>query len=615
MRTHNHKLIGLAAFLLAVTIFSFVPGFGAVAAADPLYTLDPTETSKQWYLSRIQVPRAWEKTTGSSDIIVAVVDTGINGQHEDLSDGRVVRGFINYCKVLNAAEDQCLLRITSEVDAGVNSDDNGHGTIVAGIIGAAANNGKGIAGINWQVKLMPIKALDANGSGLSSDVALGIRWAVDHGAKIINLSIGGSGLGGAEILQEAVSYAFRNNVLVVAAAGNDSSDTGGNLNLAPSMPVCADGGQNMVVGVAAVDIGDRKAGFSSYGANCVDIAAPGTASFVSRQEKKGLISTYYDPARPGRNDLYVSALGTSLAAPMVSGVAALTLSVFPDLDVKVLRDRLTASVDNIDQFNTSACEGTTCVGQIGVGRLNAYKAVTSLPLFSSGVVIEGPTGIFLVERGLKRPIADFVLKQRFAGVTTVQTEQAQIDALPVGEPLPPVDGTIIKEPQGPTVYLLEDSALHALSYAAFRSRGLKFENVVTLPAEIIATYKRGADALLANGSLLKAPDHPAVFVFENGARRLVSYFVFKQHAFDAHPIAELSLEEMARYPVEAKLYPPFDGTLVKGAISATVYAVEGGVLRGLTAAAFANRGYSFGSVQTVPQEEIVQYQMGADIIQ
>ena len=602
------------ALLFCILSFQFFITSPATAAGDPLFTLDAADGGKQWHLQKIQLPRAWEKTAGSSNIIVAVVDTGINGQHEDLDDGRVVRGLLNYCQVLTASGDECLARVRSEVDAGVNSDDNGHGTLVAGIIGAETGNGLGIAGINQNIKLMPIKVLDAFGSGLASDVAYGIKWAVDHDARIINLSIGGSGLGGSEVLQEAISYAFRNNVLVVAAAGNDTSEQGINLNELPSMPVCADGGQNMVVGVAAVDALDRKARFSDYGSNCLDIAAPGAFSFTSRQEKKGIVSTYYDPQQAGKNDLYAFAVGTSLAAPMVSGAAALTLAAFPDLDVKVLRDRLISSADNIDQYNTSGCGAVSCVGQIGVGRLNVHKAVNALPLFSSGVVIQGPTGIFLVERGQRRPVAEFVLKQRFAGVATAAADQAQIDSLPIGPPLPPVDGTLIKEPGSPGVYVIEEGVPRALSYAVFVSRGFRFENVATLPAEIVSTYTRGSDAEFATGGLVKAPDHPAVFVFTNGSRRLVSYTVFLQRGFDTAPVGLLSADELARYPLEATLYPPFDGTLLKGQGSATVYVAQAGVLRGLTAAAFTNRGYSSANIKFVSQEEIAQYQMGEDIL-
>ncbi|TSA46045.1 hypothetical protein D4R52_01280, partial [bacterium] len=224
----------------------------AAIASDPLFVLDEKELTKQWYLPKMKVDKAWEKTTGNSQTIIAVVDTGIDGKHEDLNDGRVTSGYVSYCQVVNTAKsNDCLIRTTGELAPGVNSDDNGHGTIVAGIIGAIPNNNTGISGIDWNVQLMPIKVLDANGFGLSSDVAAGMHWAVDHGARIINLSVGGPGLEGSQIIQEAVKYAFNKGVLVVAAAGNDGSDVGGNLNDNPVYPVCADGGQNMIVGVAA----------------------------------------------------------------------------------------------------------------------------------------------------------------------------------------------------------------------------------------------------------------------------------------------------------------------------------------------------------------------------
>ena len=323
-------------------------------AADPLFTTDTADLTRQWYLSKIQMHQAWDKTTGSGQVIVAIIDTGVDGRHEDLNDSRVGRGFINYCQV-TSPENDCLVHITGLIDPGANSDDNGHGTIVAGLIGALPNNNRGISGVAWQVKFMPIKALDSTGSGLSSDVATGIRWAADNGARIINMSLGGAGLAGTEVLQEAVTYAYRKGVLIIAAAGNDNAVNGNDLNLDPVMPVCADGGENMVLGVAAVDSSDVKAKFSNFGSNCIDISAPGTGTFVDKQLKQGMISTYYDPAKPTETNLYAYVLGTSVAAPIVTGVAALMMSAFPDLDAKAVRDRLIASVDNIDAVNGTAC--------------------------------------------------------------------------------------------------------------------------------------------------------------------------------------------------------------------------------------------------------------------
>lgn len=586
--------------------------------SDPLFVLDDKEASKQWYLPKMRVHEAWDITQGAA-VPVAIVDTGINARHEDLNDGRVIKGFLSYCQVPSLIiPNECLLRISGEVAAGVNSDDNGHGTIVAGLIGAIANNNKGIAGINWNVRLMPIKTLDSTGSGFASDVASGIRWAADNGARIINLSIGGPGLEGIGVLEDAIVYAFNKGILVVAAVGNDAAITGGNLNTNPVLPVCADGGKNMIVGVAAVDVADQKARFSNYGSNCVDISAPGTTTFIDKQNKQGIVSTYYDPTRPGENSLYVYAIGTSVAAPLVSGVAGLMLSAFPDLDIKAIRDRLIASVDNIDDKNSSGCNGSSCVGQIGRGRLNALNAVRSVVTFSSGTLVKSPEGqTFLIERGLKRPISDFVFRQRFAGTVLTAATAGQLDSFPLGSAVPPADGTLIKEPADPTVYLVEGGERRPLSLVAFISRGLRFGSVVELSAEEVAAYPRGSNAPVVDGVLLKTASHPAVYLFETGERHLLSYFVFLQRNFQNLEIAIIADTELSNYPPNPRgfLYPPLEGTLLRGSFSPTVYLVQEKKLRGLNLAAFQNRGLRFEDVRVVPQSELEGYEIGEALIE
>src|SRR3989344_4459613 len=625
-------------------------------AADPLFVLDEKELTKQWYLPKIQIHQAWNRAVGSN-VTIAVVDTGIDARHEDLSDGRVIKGYSSYCQT--AAQNDptnCLIRVTCGLAAGVTSDDSGHGTIVAGLIGAVANNSRGIAGVNWNVRLMPIKVLASHGSGLASDVAVGIRWAADNGARIINLSIGGQGLDGVAVLQDAITYAFNKGVLIVAAAGNDSAESGVSLNSAPVLPVCADGGANMVVGVAATDIDDRKGKFSNYGSNCVDIAAPGTGTFIDKQQKQGLVSTYYDPTRPGEQDLYVYAVGTSVAAPLVAGVAGLMMSIFPDLDVQAIRERLIASVDNIDQANQTGCNGGSCAGQLGRGRLNAFKAVSESVGFNAGAILRAPdNALYLIERGLRRPMSSFVYSQRFSGspIQAITADQlavyplgqplapsdgtlvksadnptvyivesgflpppAQPAVYPLGQPLAPSDGTLVKSADNPTVYIVESGLRHALSYLSFISRNLRFESVVTLPTVEIATYPTGADAAVLNGALLMANNHPAVYVLNNGSRQLLSFYVFQQRGFTTKPIAVLDPVELGRFPLHSQnvLYPPSDGSLVRGEQVATVYVFEGGVRRGLTLNAFQNRRYSFANVRVLPQSEVNGYQAGPDLM-
>lgn len=618
-------MINDSKFLYGVTILVFVflcasliPFFQASAtvALDPLFTTDPTALTKQWYVARIGIPEAWAETTGGS-VTVAVVDTGIDGKHEDLNDGRVGRGWASFCAIKNTVNPEiCEQKVVREIAPMENSDDNGHGTIVAGIIGAIPNNGKGMAGINWNVRLMPIKVLDKDGNGQASDLAEGIIWAADNGARVINLSIGATGILGGEAIAEALAYAFEKGALVVAAAGNDAAESGINLNTSPSLPICGDTSQNIVLGVAAVDLADQKAKFSNYGSNCIDIAAPGAGTFVSANQKQGLVSTYFDPKTPQEHGLYAFAVGTSVATPIVSGVAALILSAHPDMDVKLLRDRLLASADNIDEGNRFGCGSGTCVGQIGRGRVNAIKALTLKNKFAHGALVrDTDSRVYLIEAGSKRLLSDFVIRQRFADLPVADAAAGDLNLYLDGSPVPPADGTLIKAPHVPVVFLVEDEVVHAVSYLSFISRNLDFSDVVVLSDQEIKTYKSGPDLAVANGVLIKTPDNPGVFVVNNGRRKLLSYFSYKSWGFTGRQIGVVSESELALYPLEPGLYSPPDGTLMLGTESSTVYVVLAGRLLGLNYAAFVNRGYNFTDVKILPHEDMKYYDYGEEIVE
>ncbi|GAA3302726.1 hypothetical protein GCM10020218_098870 [Dactylosporangium vinaceum] len=250
---------------------------------DPGYTY-----GDQSYLNTVRMPLAWDRSTGSADQIIAVVDTGVDGQHPDLA-GRVLAGY-------NAIT-------RTAIAAGANSDDYGHGSMVAGIAAADTNNGIGVAGVDWNARILPVKVLDQDGNGYDADIAAGIVWAADHGAKVINLSLGGPG--DTPILHDAVTYATGKGSLLVVAAGNSADSE-------PQYPAA----YPEVLAVAATDANGKLTDFSTYG-DWVDVAAPGF----------GIVST----SVPQNGYEYFIGDGTSFAAPIVSGVAALMRANNPAL--------------------------------------------------------------------------------------------------------------------------------------------------------------------------------------------------------------------------------------------------------------------------------------------
>ncbi|WP_410768009.1 S8 family peptidase [Fontibacillus sp. BL9] len=248
----------------------------------------------QWNLPIIETNRGWNLSKGSDDVIVAVVDTGVDLSHPDLK-GRLLEGY----------------NVVSPGDEPL--DDVGHGTHVAGIISANVNNSEGIAGMMWGGKILPVKALDSTGSGTTYSVAQGIIWATDHGAKVINMSLGN--YADAQFLHEAIKYAYDRDVVLIAATGNDNTERPGYPAAYPE-----------VLSVSATDYHLQRASFSNYG-DYVDVMAPG----------ESIASTYPD-------NQYAALSGTSMASPHVSALAALIRSVNPDLKNTEVMDIIRTSV-------------------------------------------------------------------------------------------------------------------------------------------------------------------------------------------------------------------------------------------------------------------------------
>ncbi len=561
-----------------------------IVANDPYFPLSDNDEDRQWYLRKIKMPEAWVFGSGSRSVKVAVIDTGVHASHLDLNDGRVIEGF-------NVVTGRV-------IPAGSDSDDNGHGTAVAGVIGAISNNSRGVAGVAWDVSIIPVKALEANGSGTISSVATAIVWAAQNGANIINLSLGGPGFGNDQTLNNAIIHAYNSGSLIVAAAGNDLADHGINLDNSPVYPICADGGNNMVIGVAASDVNDQKASFSNYGINCVDIVAPG----------KKILTTAFIPSDPSDNILIYGS-GTSLAAPVVSGVAALLKSNNPNLTNTEIKNILLRTTDNIDSLNQDTCFGASCNGFLGRGRLNALSALSPQPVLNGQLVREAATGnVYQVTGGKKKLVSSFVFNQRKLNPADVLTEiNNQLANYTLDTPLLPLKGTLIKGQTDPTVYFVDDDVKRPLTFLVFQSRGFRFGDVVTLPETDLLAIPTGEWYWPPDGTMVLIKGNPTVYVMHNGVKRPVTYFVFTQRRLSFSRVVEVTQDEFGHIPNSPDQYwlPPLENTLVKSEADPTVYIILDGIKRPVTYEAFVSRNLSFASIKVLPQAEMDIIQTGS----
>ncbi len=304
------------------------------------------QSGNQWWVEDIAADKVVAESlmAGGAEVVIAIVDSGIRLDHEDLA-GRLVPGkdFIN--------------------SGGKGDDDFGHGTIVAGIAAAQTNNGIGIAGtavadINV-VKLMPIKVMGADGQGNDFIIAQGIIWAVNHGARVINLSLGGEDFG--MTLRDAVLYAYQQGCVVVAAAGNKALE--GN-------PVSYPAAYDHVISVAACNYSGYRSSYSGYN-KYVDVAAPGGDEGPTSEM---IFSTFNSSISS-----YVYAMGTSMACPMVAGTAAMLLAQAPERTPDEVENLILTTAEKTG----SLLNDTDGWNQyLGWGRVNLYQALTQETTFT-----------------------------------------------------------------------------------------------------------------------------------------------------------------------------------------------------------------------------------------
>jgi len=329
-----------------------------VAYAEPDYivtinaTPNDTDFGLQWGLNNnndadIDAPEAWDIGTGNNSVVVAVIDSGVDYNHPDLTN----QIWSNPNEIPGNGRDDDGNGFVDDVrgwDFADNDnnpiDEHNHGTHVAGVIGAQTNNARGIAGINWNVQIMALKFMNAQGAGSTSAAIQAIDYAVANGAMVSNNSWGGGGF--SQALFDAIQAANQRNHLFIAAAGNDGANTDTTAHYPSSYNL------PNIISVAATDQQDRLATFSNFGSRTVDLAAPGFQ----------IHSTI-------RNGQYQAFSGTSMASPFVAGVAGLLLGQNSTLTVSELK---AAILDNADPIG--ALSGRVLTG----GRLNAFNSITGI---------------------------------------------------------------------------------------------------------------------------------------------------------------------------------------------------------------------------------------------
>ena len=331
MRTLRMSLLGLATSALVL-----VPTGGAGASNDPSF-------KDQWALGRIGAEQAWTRTTGAN-VRIGIVDTGVDLEHEDLA-GKVVESAS--CVGSGGDVAKC---------TGNAQDDQGHGTHVSGIAAALRDNGKGIAGVAPDAQLVVAKVLSGQGTGQGSDVIAGVKWVVDHGAKVVNLSLGDpiqpiTALISENELKEGIDYAWSHGAIAVVASGNSGTGLGfegsnfGDMNA-------------IIVGATGPD--DKPATYStSTGGAKWAVAAPGGAGDSGKKDND-IYSTFWVAKQ---KNAYTYLAGTSMAAPHVTGAVALLLAQGYGQEAAVTR-----LLDTADKDVGCEANSTTCRGRINVDK-------------------------------------------------------------------------------------------------------------------------------------------------------------------------------------------------------------------------------------------------------
>lgn len=471
---------------------------------------DDTFYGRQWYLTDMQLTNVWAVETGNPEVIIAIIDSGIDVSHPDLHDNI----WVNQDEILGDAIDNDKNGYVDDIsgwdfvegnnDPSPKFDSNCiernlcvaeavyHGTMISGVAAAVGNNNQGITGVSWRSKIMPLRVLNENGSGNTMDVIRAIDYAVANGASIINFSFVGDTYD--PELEAALEKAYRAGLVLVAAAGNvDAQGHSTNLDQHPMYPVChkAQNGDDIIIGVGASDQNDKVATFSNYGSDCVDIIAPG----------KDFFGTIVNSANvPEFNQDYGGGFsGTSLAAPVVAGMAALVKSANSSLTNTQIQNIILNHGQNIDFLNPGF------IGDMGHGLLNPMGIFQDASLVVNKLVKGSNNTIYYIANNGKRyafmDTTTFLSwYSNFTGVKTILDDT--LSGYTLGGIVTYRPGSLVKITTDPKVYAvarggtlrwLSTESLAQILYGAAWQMG-----IIDISDSLMANYKMG-DPILGIG--------------------------------------------------------------------------------------------------------------------
>lgn len=491
--------------------------------------------------------------TNKGNTKVAIIDTGVTTIPE--TTGQILGGY-NFVNNSNNV-----------------SDDNGHGTFISSVIASKVNNSNGIAGINDRVNVLPIKVLDADGSGYLSNLIQGIQYAIDQNASIINLSLASTTYD--TTLNTIIEKAYQRGIIIVAAAGN----SGNNITSPTISPLNNDGNKNWVIGVGAVDNRGNRPNYSNYGLG-VDVVAPGDN-----------ILGY------NNNNVLEYRSGTSIATAVVSGV----LSAWRDYYGSLSPD----DAQNLINISSQS------------GRLISMSNAMSKRNYPNGALIRtANSGVYIIKQGVKRPIIDPIifLSYYYRWQDILVISQTSFDAIPTGDALPLREGFLIADKN--TVYVIEQGTKRPIaSPTVFLGLGYSWGNIYFTSQSVLNNHPTGA--LLAdtnqipNGSVVYA-EGTGAYLIDNGKKRPFNNPYTYLTKYKWEDLMKIKKDILDSMPIATEVYPQ-EGSIIRD--EGAVYWVENNTKRPFASPqAFLGLGLSWGKV-IYPPNTVLNSLVRGDIIE